>query len=391
MKFTIKNKKLITVDKKESIKELVIPDGVEIIGKAAFKDCENLKKVTFNNNINIIDEEAFMGCTALEEVNFNLPKKEDQKTFYFYPHEIRKEAFSGCTNLKKVNFEFVEKFKRCGSLNLGDFAFANCINLEWLTIFDVFFSNWPNCGLSVFENCNKIFYSKNLPYWIELNKTKLFGLNLPTQFEISCVESFGNTYDSITVIDGKTNAIEIYDVDDIEKLSETISIDEFKKMGDRKWYATEMLGNVYYENVTEIISKLEDEDLKEELQEFYFDDTVAISSGTDGFEEMRILPYNAYVNWYDDEAILNGGDGEYSIDQVVNALEIIDRYFSKIEKAIRYICDKCNQDYEEFKKNYYESNYSFNWIMYSNKEELVIISKNPERNEIRYKNYRESI
>ena len=285
MKFTIKNKELITVDKKESIKELVIPDDVKIIGKAAFKNCKNLKKVTFNDNVEIIDEEAFMNCTALEEVNFNLPKKEDQKTFYFSPNEIRKEAFSGCTNLKKVNFEFVKKFERCGSLNLGDYAFANCINLEWLTIFDIDYidNEWPEFGLAVFGNCKKLLYNINLPAWIETNKIKLFGLNIPTQFEMSRVKSLGNIFDLITVTDGKTNASEIYDVDDIEKLSETISIDEFKKMNDREWYATDMYGCIYYENVNELISKIKTKNLKTKLQEVYFDDAVS-----DDFEEIRI-------------------------------------------------------------------------------------------------------
>ncbi len=390
MKFTIKNKKLITVDKKESIKELVIPDDVEIIGKAAFKNCKNLKKVTFNDNINIIDEEAFMGCTALEEVNFYLPKKENQETFYFSPNEIRKEAFSGCTNLKKVNFEFVKNFESCGRSRLGDYAFANCINLEWLTIFDIDYidNEWPYCGLSVFGNCKRLLYNKNLPVWVEANKIRLFGLNISTQFEISRSVSPSGISDLIFVEDGKTNTLECYggELDtDNENLLEIISIDEFKKMSDREWYATDMYGCIYYENVTEIISKLEDENLKEQLQEFYFEDAVS-----DDFEKIRILS-DVSANWWDFEVELSEGIGKYSTGQVAYILEIIDRNFSRVEKAIRYICEKCNQDYEEFKKNCYESNYYFKWLMYSNKEELVIISKNPERNEIRYKNYRESI
>lgn len=378
MKFTIKNKELITVDKKESIKELVIPDGVKIIGKAAFKNCKNLKKVTLNDNINTIDEEAFMGCTSLEEIGFNSSKEKNQES-RSYIHEIRKEAFSGCKNLKKVNIEEIGIF--------GDYAFANCINLEWLTIFDIDYidNEWPEFGLAVFGNCKKLLYNINLPAWIETNKIKLFGLNIPTQFEMSRVKSLGNIFDLITVTDGKTNASEIYDVDDIEKLSETISIDEFKKMNDREWYATDMYGCIYYENVNELISKIKTKNLKTKLQEVYFDDAVS-----DDFEEIRILS-DVSVNWHSCEVELSEGIGKYSTGQVAYILEIIDRNFSRVEKAIRYICEKCNQDYEEFKKNCYESNYYFNWLMYSNKEELVIISKNPERNEIRYKNYRESI
>ena len=37
---------------------------------------------------------------------------------------------------------------------------------------------------------------------------------------------------------------------------EELLMGEFKKMNDREWYATDMYGCIYYENVNELISKI---------------------------------------------------------------------------------------------------------------------------------------
>lgn len=56
-----------------SLREVVIPDSVEIIGNGAFNNCGNLKNVTFNANSSAdktIGDYAFFDCSALESISF---------------------------------------------------------------------------------------------------------------------------------------------------------------------------------------------------------------------------------------------------------------------------------------------------------------------------------
>lgn len=52
-----------------ALKELVIGDGVESIGKEAFSGCTSLEKVTFGKSIRTIAEYAFTGCRAVKQVH----------------------------------------------------------------------------------------------------------------------------------------------------------------------------------------------------------------------------------------------------------------------------------------------------------------------------------
>ncbi|MCR5250205.1 MAG: InlB B-repeat-containing protein [Lachnospiraceae bacterium] len=49
-----------------TIKEIVLPETMECIGRAAFAECVNLKKINIPETVNSIDGGAFDGCTDLE-------------------------------------------------------------------------------------------------------------------------------------------------------------------------------------------------------------------------------------------------------------------------------------------------------------------------------------
>ena len=51
------------------LKEIILPDGLEVIGKDAFGFCSSLKEVTVPASVTRIDEYAFYSCTSLLEVN----------------------------------------------------------------------------------------------------------------------------------------------------------------------------------------------------------------------------------------------------------------------------------------------------------------------------------
>jgi len=55
-------------EKNDLIEEIDIPEGVESIGLASFRDCTNLKRVTLPKSLKRINRCAFERCSSLEEV-----------------------------------------------------------------------------------------------------------------------------------------------------------------------------------------------------------------------------------------------------------------------------------------------------------------------------------
>ena len=122
-----------------TIKEIIISGGIEIIGEFAFAHTEALTKVTIPNSVYEIERGAFSGCDSLSVVT--IPEKLDT---------IAAEVFSGCESLTDIvipdNITTIsnEAFGRCTNLsqitiphsveNIGDYAFAYCVNLTNITI-----------------------------------------------------------------------------------------------------------------------------------------------------------------------------------------------------------------------------------------------------------------
>ncbi len=53
------------------VTELIIPDGVESIGKYSFSNFAGLTSVTISNSVTDIAKSAFLGCTGLTSITFN--------------------------------------------------------------------------------------------------------------------------------------------------------------------------------------------------------------------------------------------------------------------------------------------------------------------------------
>ena len=95
----------------KTLKSVVIPDTVELLGAVSFGYCEALETIQFSTNLRVIDENAFFSCRALKEVI--LPDS---------LQELGKEAFPFCTALEKVKLPAnLEK--------IGDRCFIVCTNL----------------------------------------------------------------------------------------------------------------------------------------------------------------------------------------------------------------------------------------------------------------------
>ncbi|RKW58782.1 MAG: leucine-rich repeat domain-containing protein, partial [Lachnospiraceae bacterium] len=144
-------------EKKEDLKVVEIPDGVNEIGIFAFTDCVNLEKVKLSDDIKEIGMGAFYDCQNLKEIK--LPEKLEI---------IRNGAFLKCKSLTEIGIpsdvRVIEEgaFSECSSLTnvqlpntiteIKEKTFSNCINLKSVYL--------PNSlkivGDSAFYNCSSL-------------------------------------------------------------------------------------------------------------------------------------------------------------------------------------------------------------------------------------------
>lgn len=194
-----------------SVKELVIPEGVKIVGQNIFtnskvekivfpKSMENIKyrafyqhptlqSVVFNGYTNI-DDYAFNGCYSLESVTYAVGNE-------YGSYKIGSNAFEKCEKLKTV--QFAEGLYSLGSLgsyafsesglieiiipgaNIGEKAFYGCQSLQRVNIEE----GTSYIGVSAFEGCRSL-ENIVLPKSVEeirksafAYNTKLKSINIP--------------------------------------------------------------------------------------------------------------------------------------------------------------------------------------------------------------------
>mgnify|MGYP000363232512 CR=1 FL=1 len=96
---------------KDSIKTVVIKDGVTTIEEGAFEDCENLTSITIPASVTKIGDYAFENCTNLTHASIKSSVV-----------SIGRYAFNNCEGLANITIS--------GSLTkIGDYAFSGCSNL----------------------------------------------------------------------------------------------------------------------------------------------------------------------------------------------------------------------------------------------------------------------
>ncbi len=157
------------------LKKVVIPEGVEEIGKNAFKGCIGLTEITIPSTVKIIDEDAFYDCKSLKKVTF---AGNPQVT------EIRFDAFSYCESLtdfsmpETVTTLGYKAFKKSGVVNIKltsvtkmeDSVFEECPNLKTVTISP----GLTQISQNAFRNC-KALESVDLPNTITLIRNYAFA------------------------------------------------------------------------------------------------------------------------------------------------------------------------------------------------------------------------
>lgn len=144
------------------LKSIKLPDGVKEIGESCFKDCTNLNEVQIPSGVKAISAYAFQGCAGMTNVIMTQGVE-----------EIAKGAFSGCRLTSLVLPDTVK--------TLGNGAFVNnpLVSVRLSTSLN-------DCGEDVFGGCSNI-VSVSAPYQIT---------SIPTFFPgsvdaISSVEMIG--------------------------------------------------------------------------------------------------------------------------------------------------------------------------------------------------------
>lgn len=74
------------------VEEVVLPEGLEVIGDQSFSGCVNLKKINFPEGLRVIEDDAFWDCDLLEELY--LPASLES---------IGSDAFGDCDSLRVVH------------------------------------------------------------------------------------------------------------------------------------------------------------------------------------------------------------------------------------------------------------------------------------------------
>ena len=108
-----------------SIKEVVIPKGVQYVNSYAFENCTALETVTIPDSVKELGEGAFVGCTALKTVTADP----------IGMSIVGDSAFKGCTSLTALNLPV-------SVTKIGASAFENCENLATVNITDEMILGW---------------------------------------------------------------------------------------------------------------------------------------------------------------------------------------------------------------------------------------------------------
>ena len=182
-----------------SLTSVTIP--VTIIGWSAFSGCSSLTSVTIPNSVTIIGGSAFSGCSSLTSVT--IPNSVTT---------IERSAFSSCTNLQKVNIGNSVK-------SIGEQAFYECTKLTQISSEAVV---PPTCGLNVFAGINK----SNCKLIVPKNSIDAYK-QAPDWKDFLLIE--GNTTGITSTVYNKAGLADVYTIDGTKRLSKA-STDEINAL-----------------------------------------------------------------------------------------------------------------------------------------------------------------
>lgn len=137
--YTVKELGNSVFENNQSLKEIVLPSGIEKLGTAVFRNCKMLATVRLNAALKELGNASFQECTSLERIDLPIQLNRigeyafygctgltviqlpDRVTSYEY------RAFANCSNLKKINYPISLVSGASG-------AFQNDVKLAEITV-----------------------------------------------------------------------------------------------------------------------------------------------------------------------------------------------------------------------------------------------------------------
>ena len=150
-----------------SIKSIIVQDGVTHIGSQAFQYCANVKSVSMAGSVESVGKAAFYGCSNLESVDFPSKMRDD---------ELAISLFDRCTALKY--FKIPE-----GITVIRNAAFNRCASLEWVyipaSVRIIEDSAFNGCG-----SLKEVYYGGSMAEWenIEISTYNKYLKNADVHF-----------------------------------------------------------------------------------------------------------------------------------------------------------------------------------------------------------------
>lgn len=232
MGFEIKDDVLIKYIEEEGITEVVVPEGVEIIGEAAFRECENLEYVEFPKGLQRIENKAFYKCKALKDVHF----PEDLE-------HIGNDAFYQCNSIKHLVIPAKVEM-------IYWYAFLGCAELETVTLLGKPEFEWGPHKSIIFPQCHKLgkvfykdigidwgyvrYYKENLNNVLTMIDEKDYTLKVGSMIKHRvAVDSYLQTGDAVAGAFIKKNLIKI-----IRDFIEHIQVERIQKILEQTDFVT---------------------------------------------------------------------------------------------------------------------------------------------------------
>ena len=117
---------LVTSGNDFPLENVIIPDGVKVIGRAAFSGSPNLKSVTIPASVTRIGVAVFTGCSGLTSISVQEGNTVYHSTDNCLIETNSKTLWVGCQNSVIPTDGSVQK--------IGDYAFSGCDNIKSITI-----------------------------------------------------------------------------------------------------------------------------------------------------------------------------------------------------------------------------------------------------------------
>lgn len=155
----------------DTIKKVIIPEGVEKIGAYAFANMTALEEVVFPSTLKMIDQSAFYGCTSLRTISLStntdtvgnvIPGNGLKNVKLINQSAFQKTALTGKYELDSIvaiaGYAFADNKSLTGitlgknAVSVGNYAFANNTGLANIT----FKSEKIKLGTGAFSGCTKL-------------------------------------------------------------------------------------------------------------------------------------------------------------------------------------------------------------------------------------------